>query len=380
MFSIQEREKQLEALLAPHATRSSRSRGRKYPEPQHPYRSEFQRDRDRILHCRSFRRLEYKTQVFVNGMADHYRTRLTHTMEMAAAGRTIARALGANEDLTEAIALAHDVGHSPFGHCGEAALNDLMKDHGGFDHNLQGLRAIEIIEQRYPGFPGLNLTWEVRAGLLKHQAAIQGAQLDGHPIGPFQSLEAQIADVADDLTYLAHDVDDGFDAGLLTEELMAPLGLWQKALARAHLDARDIPADRQVGFMVRCLLDVQVEDVIRHSGQLLARHQPASPAAVMNAPERLVDYTPEMKALAETFKAFLFQTVYFSPTVSGANREAVEMMRKLFLFYVAHPETMGRKARTRLPVEGLWRTVCDYIAGMTDRYALEEYRKFVLGN
>ncbi len=372
----EDRELLEDMTLAPYAMRSFRTAGRRYPQTSHPSRSEFQRDRDRILHSRSFRRLEYKTQVFVNGTADHYRTRLTHTMEMAAAGRTIARALRANEDLTEAIALAHDIGHSPFGHAGEEALDGLMRDEGGFDHNLQSCRAVELLERPYPDFPGLNLTWEVRAGLRKHQAAIPGAELDARPLGPCQFIEAQIADIADDLTYHAHDVDDALDAGLLNDDLLNEMELWRKAMERAR---RDHPAanDEQLRFTaIRNLLDLQIEDVIETSAALLARHAPDSPEAVRTAPERLIAFSPSMRALLEPFHAFLYQRVYWSPMVADANRDAVELMRKLFLHYIEHPETMGRKARERIPQEGLWRTACDYLAGMTDRYALEECFRF----
>ncbi|MFH0880217.1 MAG: deoxyguanosinetriphosphate triphosphohydrolase [Lentisphaerota bacterium] len=365
-------------MLAPCAALSSGSLGRKHQEPQHDYRSEFQRDRDRVLHSRAFRRLEYKTQVFINASVDHYRTRLTHTIEMAAVARTLARALRANEDLAEAIALAHDLGHSPFGHVGEEALNDLMKNEGGFDHNLQSLRCVELLEYRYPEFTGLNLTWEVRAGLRKHLAHVPGAELDGHPIGPFQGIEAQIADVADDIAYFAHDVDDGLEAGLLTEEQLRTQALWQKAGEKAHSAYGPIPEDRHLNVIVRSLLDIQVEDVLRTSDELLTQCHPASRDEVMSAPARIINFSPAMKEMLTPFKAFLFKNMYFHPGVSDDSRRAVGMMRKLFLYYVDHPEAMGRKARARLPAEGLWRTVCDYIAGMTDRYALEEYERFGL--
>ena len=331
-----------------------------------------------MLHSRAFRRLEYKTQVFVNGTADHYRTRLTHTIEMAAVGRTIARCLRANEDLTEAIALAHDIGHSPFGHSGEEALDTLMKNEGGFDHNLQSCRAVEVLELQYPDFAGLNLTWEVRAGLRKHQAAIPGAELDGHPLGPFQCVEAQIADVADDMAYHAHDVDDGLEAGLITEASLQPLEIWQFAHGRARRQLPAAPPERVLPLAVRNLLDLQVEDLIRTSAALLERHAPRGVRDVMNAPERLVAFSPAMRTMLEPLHAFLFRQVYFHPSVSGANQEAVQMMRRLFMHYVGHPEVMGAKARARIPDEGLWRTACDYVAGMTDRYALEEYHKFGL--
>lgn len=379
LYSREEREKLEAEHLAPYAVRSAWSRGRKYPEPPHPYRTEFQRDRDRILHCKAFRRLEYKTQVFVNGTADHYRTRLTHTMEMAAVARTLARALNANEDLAEAIALAHDIGHSPFGHVGEDALNDLMRNEGGFDHNVQSCRAVEFIEQRYPDFPGLNLTWEVRAGLRKHQASVPGALLDGQPLGPFQQIEAQIADIADDMTYHAHDVEDALEAGLVTVLQLNQLELWRQAVERARKQYPAMSEEQEAEMAIRFILDLQVEDALQTSSLLLDRYKPQSPDEVMKLPERVVTFSPRMRALLEPFRAFLYRDIYFHSAVSRDSHEAVAMMRDLFLFYIEHPECMGRKARARIASEGLWRTVCDYIAGMTDRYALEEYHRFGLG-
>ena len=365
--------------LAPYAARSADSHGRKFDEHHHEHRSEFQRDRDRVIHSRAFRRLEYKTQVFVNGTADHYRTRLTHTIEMTAVGRTIARALRGNEDLTEAITLAHDIGHSPFGHSGEHALNDLMKDHGGFDHNIQSVRAVEYLEYRYPRFPGLNLTWEVRAGLYKHQASIPGFSLDGLPVGPHQFLEAQIADVADDMTYHVHDIDDGIEAGLLTEADLEPLEVWQIAREHAAAEYPDLSPDRRLGVTLRSLLDLQVEDVLQNSERLLAKYAPKSPGDVMKCPERVVAFSTAMRQKLDVLRKFLFARVYWHPTVEQANKEAVDMMRSLFLHYVENPTTMGRKAQARIPQDGVWRAACDYVAGMTDRYALDEYRKFNLG-
>ncbi len=367
-----------EQVLAPLAARSARSRGRAHAEPDHEHRAGFQRDRDRILHSRCFRRLEYKTQVFINGTADHYRTRLTHTLEMTAVGRTIARAVGANADLTEAIALAHDIGHSPFGHAGEEALDELMHEHGGFDHNLQSVRWVEELELSYPGFPGLNLTWEVRAGLYKHQTAIPGFTVDGHPVGPHQYAEAQIADVADDMTYSAHDVDDGLDAGLLTEAQLLTTEAWRMAAARVKAHYGDLPERQRLAAGIRALLDMQVEDVLRHSERMIETHRPASPDDVMRAPERLVAYGPVMREVMRDFRRFLFEHMYWSPMVDGANKEATAMMRKLFLHYIAHPEIMGSKARARIPKDGLWRAACDYLSGMTDRYALDEHLRFGL--
>ncbi len=372
--------KQWESLenrdLAPFAAHSADSRGRRYPETDHPVRPCFQRDRDRVLHSRCFRRLEYKTQVFVNGTADHYRTRLTHTMEMTAVGRTLARAFRVNEDLTETICLSHDVGHSPFGHRGEYVLDDLMKEHGGFDHNLQSLRAVEKLEYQYPGFTGLNLTWEVRAGLLKHEAANPDAQLDGYPIGPFQYLEAQIADVADDMTYHAHDTDDGLSAGLITLDQLRELAFWRRAAARTDEQYSGLDEDQHRRVTIRNLLDLQAQDVLAEGRRRLEQNTPSSIHEVMNAPGRLICFSGEMDAMLREFSDFLYQQLYYHPAVADANTEAVELMRGLFLHYTDHPDTMGRKARERIPQEGLMRTVCDYVAGCTDRYALEECARY----
>jgi len=365
--------------LAPYAAHSASSLGRLHPEADHPVRPSFQRDRDRVLHSRCFRRLEYKTQVFVNGTADHYRTRLTHTIEMSAVGRTLARAFRVNEDLTETICLAHDVGHSPFGHRGEAVLDDLMKEHGGFDHNLQSLRAIEKLEYQYPGFSGLNLTWEVRAGLLKHEAANPDAELDGHPIGPFQYLEAQIADVADDMTYHAHDVDDGLSAGLITLDQLRELVFWKMAAARTDEQYGALDEDQHRRITIRNLLDLQAQDVLTEGHRRIEKHNPQTIADVMNALERMICFSDEMKVLLKEFSDFLYKQLYYHPGVADANTEAVELMRGLFHHYVAHPETMGKKARERIAEEGLMRTVCDYVAGCTDRYALEECIKYGIG-
>jgi len=372
IHSRENQESREEANLAPFACQSQSSRGRLHPEPTHLYRSEFQRDRDRVVYSSCFRRLEYKTQVFINGTADHYRTRLTHTLEMTLVGRTIARSLGLNEDLTETIALAHDIGHSPFGHVGERELDTLMKDHGGFDHNEQSLRWVEMLEERYPSFAGLNLTWEVRAGLRKHSAARPGAALDGCPIGPMQAGEAQIADVADDISYYAHDVEDGLEAGLLTPELLQQVELWNLARSDVKEEFGLLSEEQEVRMTLRRLLDMQVRDVIDHTLAQLDRIKPLSPADIMNSGERCIAFSPQLQEWLKPHREFLFKHVYWHPDVDEQNQEAVVLMKKLFLFYVENPDTMGRKARARLDREGLWRTACDYLSGMTDRYAMEE--------
>lgn len=369
-----------EGHLAPYAAKNAQSLGRRHEEAPHPLRSCFARDRDRIFHSRCFRRLEYKTQVFVNGMADHYRTRLTHTMEMSAVGRTLARILKANEDLTECICLAHDIGHSPFGHVGEEVLDDLMKNEGGFDHNLQSLRCVEVVESPYPGFQGLNLTWEVRAGLLKHEAHIEGAELDGHPIGPFQSMEAQIADLADDMTYHAHDVDDGLEAGIVTLAQLETTEFWRMAAAATKARYPALSEFQFVRATIRTLLEMQVVDAAEHASQVLEKQAPKNMCEVMAAPERIVAFSPGLKDVLDPFTAFMFENLYFHQGVTDATRKSTAMMRKLFLHYIEHPKTMGQKARDRIEQEGLWRTVCDYVAGCTDRYAIEEYHRFGLEN
>ncbi len=372
-------QEEIEAFaLSGMASKSAESLGRKHPEPPHPLRSCFARDRDRIFHSRCFRRLEYKTQVFVNGTADHYRTRLTHTMEMSAVGRTLARILKVNEDLTECICLAHDLGHSPFGHTGENVLDELMTGHGGFDHNLQSLRCIEVVESPYPDFRGLNLTWEVRAGLLKHEAHIDGATLDGYPIGPFQSIEAQIADIADDMTYHAHDVDDGLEAGIVTLQQLETTEFWKLAAAATRERYPNLSEYQFVRATIRSMLELQVFDVAEQAFALMDKCRPQSVREAMAAPQRIVNFSPGMKQVLDEFSAFMFKNLYFHHGVANATQESVAMMRKLFLHYIEHPETMGRKARARIESEGLWRTVCDYVAGCTDRYAIEEYERFCL--
>lgn len=372
------RERLETATLASYAVRSRDSRGRHYADPPHPARLCFERDRDRILHSRCFRRLEYKAQVFVNGTADHYRTRMTHTMEMAAVSRTLARLFRVNEDLTEAIALAHDVGHTPFGHCGEYVLDELMKPFGGFDHNEQSLRWVDLLELQYPDFPGLNLSWEVRAGLKKHEAATPGATLEGFPIGPHQSLEAQIADLADDMTYYAHDADDALEAGVITTTQLADCSLWRAAQAKTRQQYLALTDEHARRITLRNLLDVLVQDVIEYTLDKLQQLAPGSVDDIMQASCRVVDFSPETRARVCEFREFLYREFYFTAAVQDDNQAGVRMMRQLFFHFINHPETMGRKARNRIPTEGLERTVCDYLSGFTDRYALEQHQTFHL--
>ena len=369
-----EHEQRESRALAPYACRSKDSRGRLHSEAKASRRVEFQRDCDRVVNSRCFRRLEYKTQVFVIGTEDHYRTRLTHTMEMTQVARTLARGLRANEDLAAAISLAHDIGHSPFGHSGENALDDLMREHGGFDHNLQSLRWVEILEETYPEFDGLNLTWEVRAGLRKHVSRQPGEELDGYPVGPYQMVEGQIADVADDIAYQAHDAEDGLDAGLITVDQLRELDLWRMAEERVRDLYPRCPAERAISATIRMLFTLQVEDVLARTDRRLEAWSPASVQDVMNAPDRLVAFSEGFRAVLEPYRAFLFDHMYHHPRVKSASDRAVWLMTRLFEHYLQHPDHLGRKARRRLESAGLHRTVCDYVAGCTDRFALEECR------
>ncbi|MDF3128065.1 deoxyguanosinetriphosphate triphosphohydrolase [Kiritimatiellaeota bacterium B1221] len=373
-----DRENLEKQTLSSYAAFSAESRGRKFSESKASRRADFQRDCDRIVNSRCFRRLEYKTQVFVIGTQDHYRTRLTHTMEMTQVARTLARALRVNEDLSAAISLAHDIGHSPFGHSGERALDKLMADHGGFDHNIQSLRWVEELEETYPEFNGLNLTWEVRSGLCKHLSREPGAQLDGFPIGPWQMVEGQIADVADDISYHAHDAEDGLDAGLITLDQLREIELWRMAEERVNELYPNTPPNRLRYSTVRMMFTLQVEDVLVRSEQLLNDWRPQSVHDVMNAPDRLVAFSPEFKKLLKPYRSFLFEKMYFHPEVASAGDDAVRLMTRLFEHYLEHPDDLGEKAKKRLESEGLHRTVCDYVAGCTDRYAFEECQKYHL--
>ncbi|HME89446.1 MAG TPA: deoxyguanosinetriphosphate triphosphohydrolase [Chthoniobacterales bacterium] len=352
------------ATLAPCAQKSGDSRGRKFPEQSHAYRTEFQRDRARIIHSRAFRRLEYKTQVFLNGTGDHLRTRLTHSIEVASISRTISRALALNEDLAEAIALAHDLGHTPFGHSGEEVLADCMRDHGGFEHNRQSLRVVELLENAYPDFPGLNLTFEVREGLQKHERSDR-----------FPSLEAQIADLADEITYYSHDLDDAVDFEILSAAQLAENAVWQRSQREVFSRYPDAREPELHKLIIRDIIDVQVQDVVATSARSIARANPKSSDEVRKQPARLIRYSEELRQANAALRKFLYANVYYHPRVTKVNRRACEMLKKVFERYLADPRQLGEVATKRLEQEGLYRTVCDYVAGMTDRYLMEEYAR-----
>jgi dGTPase len=361
-------------VLAPFAQKSGESRGRKYPEPSHAYRTEFQRDRARIIHARAFRRLEYKTQVFLNGTGDHLRTRLTHSIEVASISRTIARALSLNEDLAEAIALGHDLGHSPFGHSGEEMLAECMREHGGFDHNRQSQRVVELLEAPYPAFPGLNLTFEVREGLQKHQA-FYDPPVEGEEKYRCPSLEAQIANLADEITYYSHDLDDAVDFEILSSTQLEETAVWRRSFESVAARYPEVREPELHKLIIGNIIDVQVRDVVTTSAEAIAKGGVQSAAQVRRQPGPLICYSDALLEANRELRSFLYKNVYYHPRVAKVNRNACEMLRAVFQAYVLAPERLGEGATKRIESEGLHRTVCDYLAGMTDRYLLEEHAR-----
>jgi dGTPase len=376
--SREQLEAQERETLAPYAQLSADTRGRKYKEPPPEWRTHYQRDRDRVIHSRAFRRLEYKTQVFLNGSGDHYRTRLTHTIEVAAISRNIARALRLNETLAEAIALAHDLGHSPFGHKGEAVMDRLMRDHGGFEHNRHSLRIVEEIEQKYPTFPGLNLTWEVREGLLKHNTGYDLPGVHRSFTAKNPSLEAQVANVADEIAYYSHDLDDGLEAGLLEEpKLSKEVLVWREAAAFVRNEFGSLPDECRRYYTIRCIIDDQVKDVVNTSEQLISRAGVESADDVRRHPNSLVRYSADRRKRNAQLRKYLYKNFYYHPVVHDPNVRATRMMEELFGYLLDHPKALGEFSRKRMRKLGLRRTVCDYIAGMTDLYVMKEYKRLV---
>jgi len=360
--------------LASVAQKSGESRGRQHCETSHAYRTEFQRDRARIIHSRAFRRLEYKTQVFLNGTGDHLRTRLTHSIEVASISRTIARALRLNEDLAEAIALAHDLGHPPFGHSGEEMLAECMRDHGGFDHNRQSVRVVELLETPYPDFPGLNLAFEVREGLRKHERPYKFPIPSGEEYD-CPSLEGQVADLADEITYYSHDLDDALDFEILTLARLEENEVWSnshRAVLARYTDVREPELHK---LIIREIIDREVHDLVATSAESIAKSGVQSADDVRRQTAPLIRYSDELAEANRALRRFLYQNVYYHPRVAEVNRRACEMLRRVFEAYLADPDRLGEGATRRVEKEGLHRTVCDYIAGMTDRYVMEEYAR-----
>jgi dGTPase len=365
------------ASLAPHAMRSRDSRGRRHPELEHPFRMAFQRDRDRIIHSTAFRRLEYKTQVFVNHEGDYYRTRLTHTMEAAQITRTLARALRLNEDLAEAIALAHDLGHTPFGHAGERTLDRLMEPFGGFDHNAQSLRIIDILEERYAEFRGLNLSWEVREGIVKHSTRYDRPQVVEFDADLAPTLEAQIVDFTDEIAYNPHDIDDGLKSGMLEPDDLATVPLWADVVREAER-ATPRAAPRLIHLhAIRLLIDRMVTDLGQTLEARIAEHRIENLDGVRRVKPRLVDFSPQMTVHHRELKAFLYDRLYTHYRVTRMTQKADRIMTALFQVYMDEPKQLPPHViqRTRDEGESMPRVIADYIAGMTDRFALEEYKK-----
>jgi len=367
------------AGLATYAQLAQDSAGRLYPEPEHPYRTLYQRDRGRVIHSRAFRRLEHKTQVFLSDTGDHVRNRLTHTIEVASVARAMACALGGNEDLAEVIALAHDLGHAPYGHSGEAKLDELMAEHGGFEHNRQSLRLVERLEIKYPAFPGLNLSHEVLEGLRKHHQGFDRPSFRDRPAERFAhpSLEAQLANLADEITYHGHDLDDGLDLGLIRVEELSDLRVWRlcEDKVRQQFPALAAHPAKFLTYTIRSLIDYQIEDVVRETLRRINEARVDSCDEVRRHPERLAAPSRELKAANAQLRTFLFERVYRHPSVSEVNARGCAMIERLFHAYRDNPTLMSGYLEGQGQDQPWERTVCDYIAGMTDRFLRREHER-----
>ncbi|HWQ46695.1 MAG TPA: deoxyguanosinetriphosphate triphosphohydrolase [Longilinea sp.] len=374
IFTRELLEKTEQKTLAPYGIHSKDSKGRAVPEDEPEYRTCFQRDRDRILHTTAFRRLEYKTQVFINYEGDYYRTRLTHTLEVTQIGRTIARALGANEDLVEAICLAHDLGHPPFGHSGEVTLARLMREYGGFDHNKNSLRIVTKLEHRFPDFEGLNLTWEVLEGIVKHETEYDTAdasafnpELRGH-------LEAQITNVADELAYTAHDLDDGLRSGLITPDMLTGLELWEIVLDSLSWQP-GVLDDLMRHRIIRRLIGILVTDQVHATEERLRKAGVNSVSSLQSLPYNVIGYSTEMMPRNRALKDFLYNNLYRHYRVMRMQVKAERILTDLFQAYKSEPHILPTHMQTLIPERGLEQTICDYISGMTDRFAIDEHTR-----
>lgn len=363
-----------DAHLAPYGAHSNASKGRTFPDDEPDYRTAFQRDRDRIIHTTAFRRLEYKTQVFINYEGDYYRTRLTHTLEVAQIGRTIARALGGNEDLVEAVCLAHDLGHPPFGHSGEAVLSRLMRDFGGFDHNKQSFRIVTELERRYPDFPGLNLTYEVLEGIVKHETEYDRS--DARSFNPELrgNLEAQITNVADELAYTAHDLDDGLRSGMIDANMLSGIELWEillESIGWHGLNLDDLTRHR----LIRRLIGIEVTDLVNNTARQLRESGVRSVDELQRLSYNVVGFSEDRHRQNRQLKDFLYANLYRHNRVVRMAVKAERLISDLFNYYRAEPSTLPKHVQPIIGERGLERTICDYIAGMTDRFAIEEHLK-----
>lgn len=364
-------QKQEEEILAPYAIKSAATQGRQYPEKEHELRTPFQRDRDRIIHSIAFRRLQYKTQVFVNHEGDHYRTRLTHTLETAQIAGSIARALQINEDLVEAIALAHDLGHGPFGHAGEWALQELMKDHGGFEHNVQTARIVELLEDSYPEFPGLNLTFETREGVKKHPERFYKERGKR-----FRSLEADLVDLADEIAYNSHDLDDGLRAELINEDQLKDISLWSHCMEYIRKKYPKISQQHKIRLTIRLIINRQVMDVVENTRRQIQKAGIESVKDLQKTQLPIVVFSQEMKQAHYQLKKFLNKNLYNHYRVIRMTDKGQRFIKEIFHVYLQKPGQLPPDVLHRSEKEGIHRALCDYIAGMTDRFLLDEYRRF----
>jgi len=369
--ALEERE---DRFLAPYGMRSAKSRGRRHVEPDDPNRTTYQRDRDRVIHSSSFRRLEYKTQVFVNHEGDNYRTRLTHSLEGAQIGRSVARSLALNEDLTETLVLGHDLGHTPFGHSGEKVMAELMADHGGFEHNRQTLRILEVLEERYPKFPGLNLSWEIREGIIKHQPDSDARAPAEYAPGEAPTLEAQLVDFVDEIAYNNHDIDDALSSGMIAVDKIRSVELFRESYEEVR--AEGIRGERLIRHQtVRRIISRCTKDLVLTTLKTVRDSNVASVEDVRKAGRRLVGYSPDMARRVKELKDFLFTNMYRNYRVVRMGDKAGRILRDLFQTYTAEPLQLPPRYQERIPRDGMHRVVCDYIAGMTDRFAVDEHRK-----
>ncbi|MBD3218230.1 MAG: deoxyguanosinetriphosphate triphosphohydrolase [candidate division Zixibacteria bacterium] len=366
-----------EEILAPYAAHSKKSLGRQHPETEHPYRTCFQRDRDRIIHSAAFRRLEYKTQVFVNHEGDHYRTRLTHTLEVSQISRTIARALKLNEDIAEAIALAHDLGHTPFGHAGEDILDSLMQKHAGlgFNHNRQSLRVVDLIERRYPGFPGLNLSYEVREGIVKHETDYDLAEIDNFNPNENPTLEAQLVDLADEIAYNCHDVDDGIWSGVIHLDELMTVDLFAEVYKKSEKDLADLSSSKRQYHVIRLLINREVSDLLDTTVKNLDENKIETLDDVRKAPGKMFKFSDELRKKNLELKKFLFEKMYRHWRLIRMTDKSRRILSGLFEAYFDNPGQLPPKYAKRARNDNKALTIADYIAGMTDRFAMAEYKK-----
>lgn len=388
IYTRKEFEDNEKIVLAPYAMKSALTRGRKYPEAEHDLRTCYQRDRDRIIHSTAYRRLEYKTQVFVNLEGDYYRTRLTHTSEVVQIARSLAKTLGLNEELTESIALAHDIGHTPFGHSGEDVLNDLMKGEGGFEHNIQSLRVLDVLEEKYPDFPGLNLSWETKEGIVKHRTDYDNPACKDYEPLLSPTLEAQVVNYADEIAYNSHDVDDGITSEILSIDALKQTKIWGEIEKKIDMEKfKSLPLDMKKYNITRALINIQITNLVSHTAEKIKESGITSLDDVRTFKGSLVEFDPSMKAMHRDLKDFLYVNFYKNYKIMRMEYKAEKIIRDLFKIYEERGAMEDRRkkgvensilppeVKKRLSSDSLKRVICDYMASMTDRFILDEYKK-----